>query len=59
MRRAEKWDRPPIKGACPIFFNNAIGIPDSCDFAWGDLGLDGVIGPSDLGLMIANWDCGG
>jgi|GEM_PF-1567121 len=31
------------------------GIPDTCEYARGDLDLDGKIGGSDLGLLLALW----
>ena len=39
--------------------DNANSVPDSCEFARGDLDLDGdgVIGAPDLGILLANWDC--
>ena len=31
------------------------GTPDSCEYARGDFDLDGVVGGSDLGLLLALW----
>ena len=35
--------------------DNANSVPDSCEFARGDLDLDGCVGAPDLGFMLALW----
>ncbi|MDB4780427.1 hypothetical protein OAG48_00710, partial [bacterium] len=35
------------------------GVPDLCESCIGDLNRDGVVGPPDLGILLAVWDSDG
>lgn len=39
--------------------DNQNGYPDSCEFGWGDLDLDGVVGARDLVLVLNDWGAEG
>ena len=57
---SEDCDGNQIPDTCDIASgeqpdSNSNEVPDPCDLARGDLDLDGCVGPSDLGFMLALW----